>query len=555
MNMEKVKIRFKGREYEYKKGVSLYEVAKDFQKDYEYPIVLAVRDYKLKELFHTVDEDTEIQDFETLSGRSGHKAYKRSACMILIAAFYDVVGRDKVERIKVEFSVGDGYYISVKGDFTLDDALVSKVKSRMKYLVEQDIQISKKSYPIDQARQMFREKGMKDKERLFHYRISSSLNMYSINEFTDYYYGFMVPSTGYVKCFDLELYTEGLLLQLPKRLSPLTVEPVQEAPRLFNTMMDATRWNEIMRIETVGDLNDMISQGRINDIILVQEALQESRISEIARQIVKEKKRFVMIAGPSSSGKTSFSHRLSIQLAAHGMKPHPIGLDNYFVPREFTPVDSEGKKDYECLEAIDIDVFNENMTDLLKGKRVEMPTYNFITGEREYKGNCLSMGPEDVLVIEGIHGLNDRLSHTLSRDDKFKIYISALTTLNIDEHNRIPTTDGRLIRRLVRDARTRGASASRTLGMWGSVRRGEETNIFPFQESCDVMFNSALIYELSALKQFAEPLLFSIKKEEPEYQESLRLLKFLQYFLGISTEEFPRNSIIREFVGGSCFEV
>ncbi len=553
--MDNVTVTIKDKQYSYPKGTTLYDIAADFQKDYEYPIVLAIRDHKLKELFHTVKEDCVIQDFETLSGHSGHKAYKRSACMILIKALYNEIGQDKIDRIKVEFSIGDGYYISLRGDFDLSDGLVEKVKARMTNMVEEDIPFVKKSYPIDVVKERCNELGMKDKERLFHYRMSSSVNMYSLEEFSDYFYGFMLPSTGYVKYFDLVRYGEGLLLQLPKRQAPLTVRPVAETPKLFNTMLDATKWNEIMRIETVGDLNDMISEGRMNDIILVQEALQESRISEIAVQIVKEKKRFVMIAGPSSSGKTSFSHRLSIQLAAHGMKPHAIGLDDYFVPRERTPLDSEGKKNYECLEAIDVEVFNENMTDLLAGKRVEMPKYNFITGEREYKGNYLSMGSEDVLVIEGIHGLNDKLSYTLSADDKFKIYISALTTLNVDEHNRIPTTDGRLIRRMVRDFRTRGASAQRTLGMWGSVRRGEEQNIFPFQESADAMFNSALIYELSALKQFAEPLLFSISQEDPEYQEALRLLKFLQYFLGISTEGLPKNSIVREFVGGSCFEV
>lgn len=553
--MEKVKVHYKGKDYEYAKGTPLFDIAKDFQKDYEFPIVLAVRDHKLKELFHTVKEDCEIQDFETLSGHSGHKAYKRSACMIMLRALYNTVGSDMLEKVKVEFSMGDGYYISVKGDVDLTDEIVADVKKRMEEIVADDTPITKKSYPIDQVRRQCLELGMKDKERLFHYRMSSSVNMYSINDFTDYYYGFMVPSTGYVKYFDLIKYNEGLILRLPKRQKPLELQPFKDTPRLFNTMMDATKWDEIMRIETVGDLNDVISEGRINDLILVQEALQESRISEIARDIIKEKKKFVMIAGPSSSGKTSFSHRLSIQLAAHGMKPHPIALDNYFVPREQTPLDSEGKKNYECLEAIDIEVFNENMTDLLAGKRVELPQYNFISGEREYKGNFLTMGAEDVLVIEGIHGLNDRLSYTLSPDDKYKIYISALTTLNIDEHNRIPTTDGRLIRRMVRDFRTRGASASRTLGMWGSVRRGEEENIFPFQEGADAMFNSALIYELAVLKQFAEPLLFGIGHDDPEYQEALRLLKFLQYFLGISTEDLPKNSIVREFVGGSCFDV
>ena len=553
--MSDVHIKYKGKEYTYPKGTTLFDIAKDFQSEFEHPIVLAIRDHKLKELFHSVKEDCEIQDFETLSGHSGHKAYKRSACMILIKALYNIIGAEKLQRVKVEFSIGDGYYVSLKGDFELTNDLVKKVKDRMTEIVEKDITISKKSYPIEEIRRRCRDLKMKDKERLFHYRMSSTVNMYSIEGFSDYFYGFMVPSTGYVKYFDLIHYDEGLILQLPKRMEPLKVYPVSDTPHLFNTMMDATRWNEIMRIETVGDLNDMISEGRMNEIILVQEALQESRIAEIARDIVREKKKFVMIAGPSSSGKTSFSHRLSIQLAAHGMKPHAIGLDDYFVPRERTPLDSEGKKDYECLEAIDIEVFNENMTDLLSGKRVEMPKYNFITGEREYKGNYLSMGKEDVLVIEGIHGLNDKLSYTLSADDKYKIYISALTTLNVDEHNRIPTTDGRLIRRMVRDFRTRGASAQRTLGMWGSVRRGEERNIFPFQESADAMFNSALIYELSALKQFAEPLLFTIDKTDPEYQEALRLLKFLQYFLGISTEGLPKNSIVREFVGGSCFDV
>lgn len=553
--MDKVKVKFKGKEYEYQKGTTLYDIAADFQKDYEYPIVLAIRGHKLKELFHTVKEDVEIQDFETLSGHSGHKAYKRSACMILIKALHDIYPVSELQKIKVEFSIGDGYYISIKGNADLSEENVSKVKARMQEIVDQDIKITKKSYPLDEVRSLCREAGMKDKERLFHYRMSSSVNMYSIEDFRDYYYGFMVPSTGYIKYFDLVKYEGGLILQLPKRQKPLEVEPLSNSPKLFHTMLDATKWNEIMRIETVGDLNDMISEGRMNDIILVQEALQESRISEIAREIVKEKKKFVMIAGPSSSGKTSFSHRLAIQLAAHGMKPHAIGLDNYFVPRESTPLDSEGKKDYECLEAIDIEVFNENMTDLLAGKTVDMPRYNFITGEREYKGDYLSMGAEDVLVIEGIHGLNDKLSYTLSKDDKYKIYISALTTLNVDEHNRIPTTDGRLIRRLVRDARTRGATANRTLDMWASVRRGEERNIFPFQESADAMFNSALIYELSALKQFAEPLLFGVKNTDPCYQEALRLLKFLQYFLGISTEDLPKNSIVREFVGGSCFDV
>ena len=284
--------------------------------------------------------------------------------------------------------------------------------------------------------------------------------------------------------------------------------------------------------------------------------MQESKISEIASKIASAgNKKFVMIAGPSSSGKTTFSHRLSIQLAAHGMKPHPIAVDNYFVNREFTPVDEFGEKNFECLEAIDVEQFNKDMLALLEGKRVEMPVFNFKAGQREYKGDFLQLEEDDVLVIEGIHGLNDKLSYALPKESKFKIYISALTQLNIDEHNRIPTTDGRLIRRIVRDARTRGTSAKETIARWPSVRRGEEQNIFPFQEEADVMFNSALIYELACLKVYAEPLLFGIDRNEPEYIEAKRLLKFLDYFVPVPSEAVPHNSILREFVGGSCFNV
>ena len=304
------------------------------------------------------------------------------------------------------------------------------------------------------------------------------------------------------------------------------------------------------------DLNDQICNGSLSELILVQEAQQERRIAEIARDIVERGNvKFVMIAGPSSSGKTSFSHRLSIQLRTLGKVPHPIALDDYFVDREFTPRDEKGDYNFECLEAIDVKKFNEDMVRLLSGERVEIPTFNFKIGKREYLGNYKQLGPDDILVIEGIHGLNDKMSYALPGESKYKIYISALTTINVDFHNRIPTTDGRLLRRMVRDARTRGSDARRTIGMWASVRRGEEENIFPFQEEADAMFNSALIYELAMLKQYAEPLLFQIPKDAPEYYEAKRLLKFLDYFLNVPSESLPNNSICREFVGGSCFRV
>jgi uridine kinase len=397
---------------------------------------------------------------------------------------------------------------------------------------------------------------MFDKEKLFRYRRVSKANIYNLDGFEDYYYGYMPPSSGMLKFFDLTAYDNGLLLILPSRKKPTVVEPFIPQVKLYETLKESNQWAKMLDIPNVGTLNDIIAQGKINELILVQEALQEKKISDIAESIKNSGgKKFIMIAGPSSSGKTTFSYRLSVQLKAHGLKPHPIAVDNYFVDREKTPKDEFGNFNFESLNAIDLEQFNKDMTDLLNGKTVDIPNFTFIAGRREYKGNYLTLGPEDILVIEGIHGLNDALSYSLPRESKFKIYISALTQLNIDEHNRIPTTDGRLLRRMVRDARTRGASAQRTISMWPSVRRGEDENIFPFQEDADVMFNSALIYELAVLKQYAEPILFGIDRNCEEYVEAKRLLKFLDYFIATPSEAIPQNSILREFVGGSCFKV
>lgn len=545
-----------GIETEIQDGMTYKELAAQYQAEYSAPIVLAIEDYKLRELFRPVKEGAAVS-FETITGNSGHKSYKRSAVMLMIKAFYDVIGREKVDKIKVEFSIGRAYYCTYKGDFVFDEELADAVKKRMTELVAEDIAIEKISYELDAALEKFREAGFTDKENLLGYRRSSKVNMYKLDDFEDYFYGYMVPSTGYIQWFDIFPYDEGFMLVLPKRKNPgEPLDDYEASPKLFSTMKETTKWGEMLEVGTVGELNDVISRGEFSDLMLVQEALMEKKIADIAEDIVSTGgRKFIMIAGPSSSGKTSFSHRLSIELRAHGYKPHPIALDNYFVDRELTPLDENGDKNYECLEALNVELFNQNMTDLLAGKRVELPTYNFITGKSEFKGDYMQLGPEDVLVIEGIHGLNDQLSYSLPPESKYKIYISALTTLNIDEHNRIPTTDVRLLRRMVRDFRTRGASARRTLEMWASVRRGEDENIFPFQEQADVMFNSALIYELAALKQYAEPLLFGIMKGEPEYLEAQRLLKFLEYFLGVSTEGIPNNSLAREFVGGSVFPV
>ena len=555
MDGEMVKVTIGDSTKEYPKGIRYADVVKEYEGTTDAPIILVISNGKIRELHKKINDDSVVK-FITTRDSIGNKTYKRSACHLLLKAIYDVAGKENIEKVVNHFSAGSGFYFTIKGNVVLNQEFLDKVKARMEELVEADIPILKRSVNTDEAIALFHRHGMYDKEKLFRYRRVSSVNLYSIGNFEDYYYGAMAFSTGYIRYFDLRLYDDGFVLLLPQKEQPDMIPEFHPREKIFQVQKESEEWGEKLEISTVGELNDQIVRQGIRSVMLIQEALQESKISRIAEQIAEAgNKKFVMIAGPSSSGKTSFSHRLSIQLTAHGLKPHPIAVDNYFVDREHTPLDEYGEKNYECLEALDVEQFNKDMLDLLEGKRVDMPTYNFKTGHREYKGDFLQLGKEDILVIEGIHGLNDKLSYALPKESKFKIYISALTQLNIDEHNRIPTTDGRLIRRIVRDARTRGTSAKETIARWPSVRRGEEQYIFPYQEEADVMFNSALIYELACLKVYAEPLLFGIDKSEPEYLEAKRLLKFFDYFVAVPSEEIPNNSLLREFIGGSCFNV
>jgi len=550
-----ITVKINGEERQYPQGATYEDVANDYQQEYENLIALAARDGKIRELFKKLTRDCEVTFF-TLKDDVGNKTYVRSATMLFLKAVFDVYGREAAQSCRVEFAIGNGSYISPKGKINATEENAAKIRNRMRELVEAKTPFLKRSYSLDNAMELFRKEGMKDKEKLFRYRRGSFVNIYEMDGYYDYYYGYMLPNAGYVKWFDVIAYEDGFMLLLPDKKDPTHVKPFQERKLLFRTLKESEEWGKEIGIETVGDLNDQICRGSLSELILVQEAQQERKIGEIAKSIVdRGGVKFVMIAGPSSSGKTSFSHRLSIQLKTLGKTPHPIALDDYFVNREFTPRDENGDYNFECLEAIDVKQFNDDMSRLLAGERVELPSFNFKTGKREYKGNFKQLGKDDILVIEGIHGLNEKTSYALPEESKYKIYISALTNINIDEHNRIPTTDGRLLRRMIRDARTRGAGARQTIDMWGSVRRGEEQNIFPFQEDADAMFNSVLIYELAVLKQFAEPLLFQIDKGEPEYYEAKRLLKFLEYFLGVTSESLPNNSLCREFVGGSCFNV
>ena len=539
----------------YPQGTAYAEIAEEYQKNYENDILLVSVNGRLRELHKTLQKDCQME-FITAEDTAGYLAYQRSAVFLMMKAFQNVAGRENVKNITVCFSVENGLYVEVEGRVTLSQELLDRVKAEMKRLSEQDLPLQKRSENTDEAMDHFQEQGMYDKARLFNYRRASRVNVYRLGDYDDYFYGYMVMSTRYLKYFDLQMYEEGFILRLPNKKQPKAIQPFHPQKKLFDVQQEAEKLGHKLGVFDVGTLNDTIARGRMNDLILMQEALQEKNIGQVAEKAVKDPdRRIVMIAGPSSSGKTTFSHRLSTQFAALGYNPHPISVDNYFRNREEYPLDENGQPDFEALGCVDIPQFNEDMNALLSGKTIELPRFNFKTGKREYKGEMLKLGKKDILVIEGIHCLNDAMSSELPKDSKFKIYISALTQLNVDEHNRIPTTDGRLIRRMVRDARTRGTSALETIERWPSVRRGEDKNIFPYQESADVMFNSALVYELAVLKLYAEPLLFNIPRDREEYDEAKRLLKFLDYFLAIDSDVIPKTSILREFIGGSCLNV
>ena len=545
-----------GTKREVAEGSTYRDLALQYQVECPHEILLAFQGNRLQELCRPVDANGGAIRFVTAADPIGMRAYRSSMTFLSLKSFQDVLGKDAVRNLIVDFSIDNGYYIHSRGRLLLTKEVLQQTEARMRELVAQDLVFEKKSVHTDDAIRKFHAEGLTDKEKLFRYRRASWMNLYQLEDYEDYYYGYLVHSTGYLKYFALQPYQNGVVLQMPSGNEPETVSEFKPMDKIFRVMMNTTEWSEKLACSNVGELNTCIEQGRVNELILVQEALMEKKIGDIAEQILQyPNKRVVLIAGPSSSGKTTFSHRLAVQMKAHGIFPHPVEVDNYFVNRTETPRDEDGNYDFEAVEALDVPLLNAHMQSLLRGEEVEMPTYNFKTGMREYRGNTLKLRSDEVLILEGIHCLNDAMSSELSADEKFKIYISALTTLNLDDHNRIPTTDGRLLRRMVRDARTRGNSAADTLNMWQKVRRGEGRNIFPYQEQADAMFNSALLYEIPVLKQYVEPLLFGIPEDDPCYPEAKRLLKFLNYFLGIDSELIPKNSIVREFIGRSVFSV
>ena len=553
--MNRCTVTIDGTRYEYPAGTTYAQIARDMRDRYPDDILLVNRDGKLRELRRHLDRDCHLSMI-TARDKPGIQSYERSAVFLLLKAFYDTAGAENVDRVIVEFSLSGALFLRAMGNFTLNAALLERTEARMRELAAADLPIEKRVLPTDDAIELFHSQRFEDKARLFRYRIDSHVNVYTLDGFSDYFYGYMLPSTGYLKVFALEAYEDGFLLRLPSMKDPSKVAPFNPSRKVFQTLYDDTCHAAALGINNVGELNDLIARGQSEQLILTHEALMEKRIGDIAQTIAaRHDVRFVMIAGPSSSGKTTFSHRLCTQLRACGMRPHPIATDNYFVNRVDTPLDEHGNYDFEGLGAMDVEQLNQDMSRLLAGETVEIPSYNFKKGCREYNGDYLTLGPRDILVIEGIHCLNDALSYTLPPESKFKIYISCLTVLNIDDHNRIPSTDARLLRRIERDARTRGHNAQATIRMWPSVRRGEENNIFPFQDSADVVFNSSLIFETALLQAYLEPLLFAIPHDSDEYVEAKRLLKFLNYFLPMPDDVVPKSSIVREFIGGGCYNV
>lgn len=535
---------------EYPKGTKLQEIAKDFQKYFKSDIVGAIVNNELKELWVAIQQDCSLQ-FIDRTTVYGNRFYSRSVAFLFIIAAKEVF---KGCRVTVEHSLSKGFYCEVQKDEPLTREDIARIESKMRELQELDIPFEKRKVTSSEAIEIFEKTKQFDKVDLIRYRKKKYINIYSCYGYYDYFYGYMVPSTGYLKIFELKFNKPGLVLRFPEKTDPNNLPEYKEQKKLFNIFREFEKWGRILELENISHLNDAIKFGRINEIIQIAEGLHEKKIAQIADMIsASDNKRLVLIAGPSSSGKTTFAQRLSVQLRVNGLKPVAISIDDFFKNRADTPIGEDGEYDFETIDAIDIVTFNDVIKKLINGEEVEMPVFNFHTGNREWKGKKLKISKEQVLVVEGIHGLNEMLTQYIPKEQKFKIYISALTHLSIDDHNRIPTSDLRLIRRIVRDFQFRSADALSTIRRWDSVRRGEDKYIYPFQEEADVMFNSSLVYELAVLNQVALPLLEKIDNGVPEYIEAKRIKKFLQYFLEADINAIPSNSILREFVGKSCF--
>ncbi len=550
MAENKLRVNLNGNDISVNKGTRIEDLIKGLKGKKDSLIVAALINNELRELTYRLENDCSIRLVD-LTSEDGIRIYERSLKFLLIKAVKDLFPKFELQ---IRHSVSRGVFFEILDyQVTREDALA--IEKRMRELVETDIPFTKVTVSIDDARKIFLEKGREDRYRAIVNREKDYVSLYIFDDKEDYFYGYMVPSSGYLKLFTVEADNGGIVLILPKKENPNVLPNVPIPRKLFNIFTEYGEWINILGVEDVGKLNDVIENGGLKDLVLLAEALHEKKIAQIADLIKHQQpqKKLIMIAGPSSSGKTTFAQRLSIQLRVNGLKPLNISVDDYFVEKTNTPLDEEGKPDYEALETVDLPLFNRDINTLIAGGEVEIPNYNFHTGKREYNGKKLKMAEGEVLVIEGIHCLNPGLTSEVKQENKFNIYISAITSMRIDRYSRIPTTDLRLIRRMVRDNRYRGTPAPKTIDMWPSVRKGEERNIFPFQENADAMFNSSLIYDLPMLKPMALPLLKALTNDMPQYAEARRLIEFLSYFASAPSDQVPENSILREFIGGSLF--
>ena len=540
---------------EFPEGSSLLDIYNGFNLVMPYGPVSAKVNNKVESLDFRVYYNKDIE-FLDITSSSGMRTYVRSLFFVLVKAVEELYPQG---NISLEHPISKGYFCKLHIDRTIGLDDVQRIKQKMQEIIAADIPYTRTECHTEKVVRLFEERGMPDKARLLDTYGQLYSYYYQLGDTVDCYYSSLVPSTGYIHLFDIVKYYDGLLLRIPNRENPTKLEEVVKQEKMLEVFQEYHRWNQILGISTVGDLNVACNEGHATDLINVSEALQEKKIAQIADEITHRNQdgkrvKLVLISGPSSSGKTTFSKRLSIQLMTNGLKPYPISLDDYFVNRNDTPLDENGKHDFESLYAVDLPFFEEQLSTLLNGGEVELPRYNFTTGKREMSGKKLRIDEHMILIIEGIHALNPALTPHIPNENKYKVYVSALTTILLDNHNYIPTTDNRLLRRIIRDYKYRNYSAEETIARWPSVREGEEKWIFPYQENADAMFNSALLFELAVLKDYVEPVLRKVPNRCPEYSEAHRLLRFLNYFVSVQDKELPPTSLLREFLGGSSFQ-
>lgn len=548
--IETMEVTISGKKYKLSQGMTLEEIAKEFQKDYTYPILVARVNNRLKELTEVITDDADIK-FYDLTSREGNRVHISGLTYMILYTVKKLYGEDA--NIVVQHSIDKGIYIET--NFKLTEARVRNIKETMHTLIDADMPITKSTVDRLEAIKYFEKIKDFPKAGMMTYNTNSYITLYRLGNYYNYFYNLMPSSTEKLKDFDLTYIKDnGFVLRFPTVYIPKEIKEYEPHPHMFEVFKECRDWAKIIDVENSVDLNRLVSLGKVNDLIRIDETLQSNRLLTLAKTIStkKDKIKIVLMAGPSSSGKTTTSRKLCMYLQSFGLKPKVLSMDDYFVERKNTPLDENGNPDYECLEAVDMKLFDKQIEELLAGKEVKTPTFNFALGEKEYK-KSLQMDEKDILVIEGIHALDSKILTNIPREKKYKIYISALTELNLDDHNRISTTDNRLLRRIIRDNRTRNYSVEHTLKIWDSVRRGEEKYIFPFQDDADFTFNSALIYEIGVLKTYVEPLLYSVPQDSEYYEEAKRLINFLRSFLPIPADVIPADSILREFIGGSCF--